>query len=261
MGKLVVFDNLVVYNSSKALLYNINTPEKQSSLYAPTNKCLSLLIEARPDVISQHVFFEQVWEKDGLSITANTFYQHIAMLRRAFEDVGLTQEVIVTIPRRGLCLSDKLSLTFDGDTTEVLCEDGPSVLNKQDAVSGTGKRVKQYQPVLKRLLLYAISGGVVFLLAFFGTQRLTGEGKTPNDILGRYKYIGDVNGCKVSVFSSLSSLEDVRDKINENGIECITYNKIYYSTLPLLNRTSLMACSEDAKEGVKCLSYFFITSR
>lgn len=50
MEKIVIFDNLVAYNCANAVLYNMNDPEKQVSLYAPTNKCLSLLIEAWPDI-------------------------------------------------------------------------------------------------------------------------------------------------------------------------------------------------------------------
>lgn len=261
MGKLVIFNGIVVYDKQKALLYNIKEPDKRTSLYAPTNKCLSLLIETRPEVISQHVFFEKVWENDGLSITANTFYQHIAMLRRAFEEVGFKNDVIVTIPRRGLSLSDKLDLSFQDQQEDGLSSTMESLAPLDTVPKEPVQKTMKRRKWLVMLPGYLIIGGFVFGLSFFFSQRVIAPSEARKSALEQYRYIGDVSGCRVSVFSSLTSLDDVRDKIKESGISCGIYNTIYYSTIPLLNRTSLIACSDNAKEGVKCLSYFLITSR
>lgn len=258
MRKRVIFDNIVVYEPTQALLYNINTPEKKVNLYAPTNKCLSLLIEAKHDVIAQRVFFEKIWEDNGLVITANTFYQHIAMLRRAFEDVGINDEVIVTIPRRGLSLSEKISLSVESISETELSDDLP--LKIAYPVPARGIKDKDYRS-LKKLALYLALSFLVFGITFYATQQLSESLLIREGIFDKYKYIGDIQGCSVNIYTSLNTLNEVSKKMKESNIDCDTYNKIYYSRIPLLDRTSLIACSNSKNEAVKCISYFFIKSK
>lgn len=59
MKKIVIFDGIVGYNNALSLLYNIDEPEKQVSLYGPTNKCLHLLVENQQEVVSQYVFLNR----------------------------------------------------------------------------------------------------------------------------------------------------------------------------------------------------------
>ncbi|MBC3381131.1 winged helix-turn-helix domain-containing protein [Serratia fonticola] len=258
MKRLVIFNGIVGYNKAQALLYNIDDPEKQVNLYDPTNKCLSLLIDTQPEVISKYVFFERIWEDEGLTITANTFYQHIAMLRRAFEQVGLAQEVIVTIPRKGLALSKEVSLTFEAIHDEVPA----SSQDDSEVKSITSDSNRDFYHVkLFSSLPYLVLVASVFLGAFFFTQQVNTTKLVPSESLTGFQYLGEVQGCKVSVLSPSITLDEVTTKIKDSGVDCKSYSNVYYSSVPSLKRGSLIACSDNvAVEDKKCLSYFFVAS-
>lgn len=261
MQKLVIFDGMVAYNEDSALLYNVGETEKRVNLYAPTNKCLALLIENRSEVISQNVFFTRVWESNGLSITANTFYQHIAMLRRAFEDVGLEKEVIVTIPRRGLTLSGEISITFENTVDVIEMTPDKIVSDSNDDTSITSHTFQTSYYKTRSFLIYISFGLLFFVISFYFAQLLLSEKNHSKTLLDTYEHVGSVERCEIFVYSPFSTLKEVEVKIKEDNIDCASNKIIYYSSVPILNRTSLIACSEKNNERETCLSYFYITSR
>lgn len=255
MNRLVIFNGIVGYNKAQALLYNIDDPEKQVSLYDPTNKCLSLLIDTQPEVISKYVFFERVWEDEGQAITANTFYQHIAMLRRAFEQVGLTQEVIVTIPRKGLALSKEVGLTFEELHDKAI----PSEQDDNEIKSlPTVSTMLFYHKKPFKNLSYLVIVVLVFFVSFFSAQEIHSKKTIPSQSLSGFLHVGDVQGCRVSVLSPSITMDEVTAKIKDSEVDCKSHPDIYYSSVPLLKRSSLIACSDGSTEDKKCLSYFFI---
>lgn len=254
---LVFFDNVIAYNSQLALLYNVSQPEKKVTLYSRTNKCLVLLIEGYPDIISQNNFFENVWENDGLEITANTFYQHIAMLRRAFEEVGFDREVIITIPRRGVSISSEISLIFNASSEKEVTLSKPSTSNPAWAKAINIFRKKSRY----RLEIITFLSLLTFLVTFFITIWLLNSNVDKNTILSQYQGIGDIGKCEIFTFTSNTMLNDVKVNIIKNNINCNYPKKIYYSTLPFLNRTSLIACKKNHKESDACISYFMADLR
>ncbi|PVZ88856.1 hypothetical protein C9426_04930 [Serratia sp. S1B] len=254
---LVFFDNVIAYNSQLALLYNISQPEKKVNLYSRTNKCLALLVERHPDIIPQNDFFENVWENDGLEITANTFYQHIAMLRRAFEEIGFDGEVIITIPRRGVSISSEISLTFNTQS-ENEPDLSPSIGKKTvwNKLKESVERKKRYQlPVVIFICVLA------FLLTFFITVLLSQNDPAQDVILSSYYDAGKIENCEILTLSSQASLDDIKKDIKKNSIKCDELKKIYYANIQFLNRTSLIVCKVDYTEIDKCTSYFMVDLR
>lgn len=249
----VIFNGIVAYEEQHARLYNINEPEKFVSLFAPTNKCLSLLIETRPEVISQHVFFEKVWENEGLPVTANTFYQHIAMLRRALEEVGLNKDAIVTIPRKGLSLAETLDITFE-EVDEAAADKTPINNNKNQPLP---EQIENKS--LTKLALTLL--GIIFVFSVSFGLSLSYFDNAPQQThqLENYKFLGEINGCRVFTFFSLSTLSDVKRDLQDNNIDCKTNENIYYATIPLLHRVSVITCT-NGPENI-CRSYFSMTSR
>lgn len=254
---LVFFDNVIAYNSQLALLYNISQPEKKVTLYSRTNKCLALLIERHPDLIPQNDFFENVWENDGLEITANTFYQHIAMLRRAFEEVGFDREVIITIPRRGVSISNEINLTFNVYPEEEVTPSEPSASEPAwEKIINIARGNSRY-----RLATITFLSLLTFLVTFFITIWLLNSNSAKNTSLSQYHGIGDIDKCEIFTFTSRTTLDDVKKDIIKNNVNCSQPQKIYYSTLPFLNRTSLIACETNYKESDACISYFMADLR
>ncbi|VTM23766.1 Uncharacterised protein [Raoultella terrigena] len=55
--------------------------------------------------MTQQEFMYNVWEKLGLVVSANTYYQNICLLRKGMKEIGFTRDPITTIPRIGLTLA------------------------------------------------------------------------------------------------------------------------------------------------------------
>nr|WP_071934152.1 winged helix-turn-helix domain-containing protein [Raoultella ornithinolytica] len=74
-------------------------------LNSPASRCLLLLIESSNTIVTQQEFMYNVWEKLGLVVSANTYYQNICLLRKGLKEVGFPADPITTIPRIGLTLA------------------------------------------------------------------------------------------------------------------------------------------------------------
>lgn len=103
--------NLFIINDE--IIFDANSCEVKSyaeggeiiTLNAPTARCLLLLIEKRGEVVSRDCFLEQVWQVRGIVVSQNTFYQNISLLRKSLKNVGLTEDIIVTVRRKGFTLA------------------------------------------------------------------------------------------------------------------------------------------------------------
>jgi DNA-binding winged helix-turn-helix (wHTH) protein len=74
-------------------------------LNSPASRCLLLLIERSGTIVTQQEFMYNVWEKLGLVVSANTYYQNICLLRKGMKEIGFASDPITTIPRIGLTLA------------------------------------------------------------------------------------------------------------------------------------------------------------
>ena len=88
-------------------------PEKDTKLNQPTSRCLSLLIERRGCVITQEDFMNEVWRKHGMEVTVNTLYQNISILRKTLKRVGIDENIIITVPKKGITLSAQVEPLSD----------------------------------------------------------------------------------------------------------------------------------------------------
>lgn len=76
----------------------------------PASRCLLLLIQQDGNTVARETFFEEVWIKHGSQVTSNGFYQNISLLRRAFKELGMEGDIIITQPRVGVRLDATISV-------------------------------------------------------------------------------------------------------------------------------------------------------
>ncbi|WP_313571691.1 winged helix-turn-helix domain-containing protein [Pantoea piersonii] len=79
-------------------------------LSKPASRCFLLLIERQGEVVSHDDFINEVWGKKGIVVTRNTYYQSISILRKRLKALGFDDDVIVTLPRKGLMLSEEVAV-------------------------------------------------------------------------------------------------------------------------------------------------------
>ena len=82
-----------------------------------------------------------VWQRRGMLVSPNTYYQNISILRKGLKKVGFETDPIVTIPRIGTCCSGcrRRDCRPDGPDTPLLAA------GRAGAIADAGWR-ERYQP-------------------------------------------------------------------------------------------------------------------
>lgn len=83
-------------------------PRDSLRINIPASRCFSLLIENKGKIVSREKFINEVWRKNGIEVSMNTFYQNISILRRHIKQAGIHEEIIITVPKKGLTLSNSV---------------------------------------------------------------------------------------------------------------------------------------------------------
>ncbi len=80
-----IINGFIEFHPAASTLRNLNDPEKCVVLNSPAGRCLLLLITRNDTIITQQEFMEIVWEKNGMLVSPNTFYQNISILRKGLK--------------------------------------------------------------------------------------------------------------------------------------------------------------------------------
>lgn len=105
MHRYYVINKVVEFHPTTRQLRNLSNPTNMVVLNSPASRCLLLLIERSGTIVTQQEFMYNVWEKLGLVVSANTYYQNICLLRKGMKEIGFASDPITTIPRIGLTLA------------------------------------------------------------------------------------------------------------------------------------------------------------
>ncbi|EMB0566668.1 transcriptional regulator, partial [Escherichia coli] len=106
----IINDNIEFWPEHRKLI-SVHNADLNVVLTTPASRCLSLLLEAFPDVVAQQDFFTRVWEEEGMRVPTNTLYQNISIIRRGFRAVGdTTHSLIATVPRRGFKIHNDINI-------------------------------------------------------------------------------------------------------------------------------------------------------
>ncbi|STW80490.1 transcriptional regulator CadC [Klebsiella michiganensis] len=120
MEKTYTINGIITFIPQRGALILIADETKTVSLNMPASRCLLLLIQQDGKTVARETFFEEVWIKHGSQVTSNGFYQNISLLRRAFKELGMEGDIIITLPRVGVragCnnIGDGVSAVRDGE--------------------------------------------------------------------------------------------------------------------------------------------------
>lgn len=132
----------------------------QVALSNTASQCLLLLLQHHGQVVEREYFFQQVWLNNGSQVTNNNFYQNISLLRRAFKELGLNDDLIITVPKVGIRLSQELQVeSHDGVVAGAEAEAPPVEHAALPAFPTPKKRVHRVWPFFMGVLLIGLLGG------------------------------------------------------------------------------------------------------
>lgn len=134
----IINDNIEFRPDSKKLI-SVTNPEINVVLTTPASRCLLLLLNASPDVVTQQEFFKKVWEDEGMLVPANTLYQNISIVRRGLRAVGETDRILVaTVPRKGFQIDKSVKISRVAAVQEA--DVAPDSLQGEDELDGVPHR-------------------------------------------------------------------------------------------------------------------------
>lgn len=133
-----IIGNCLLFDPVKNTLTMSGSHTGKVVLSKPAARCLVLLIERQGEVISHDDFITEVWGKKGVVVTKNTYYQSISLLRKKLKELGFDDNIIVTLPRRGLMLAKESCVVEQQNVVPFAVE--PQEVNASGVtIAGRGK--------------------------------------------------------------------------------------------------------------------------
>lgn len=214
------------FDSENGLLKLIDNDNSTIQLSRPGSRLLTELITRCGKTMTREELLRLVWEEHGLRPSGSNLSNHISLLRKTFSQLGMSENIIITVPKKGFRLdaettftrfnhhSDNDSITKTKNTNEI----APTIMPVQ-------KKFSLKSIIKKRRLISAI---VIILVFIFIT------------LMG-YSF----NSRKVG-FTELGSCQiiDLSEERNKNRVEKL-------NTLELLIKKNKIDCRK-----VKSTIYF-----
>lgn len=254
-----IINDKVVYDRYKGTVYNISNDEFIVTLQNPANQCLAILIEKQPEIVHQDYFFYHVWEKNGLPVNVNTFYQSISLIRKALKSVGLEEDIIKTTPRLGISIPEYIDIVHIQDQEE----------NKQPSPTETPINLENKEENNSENLIIdnknknsSVMPGknkyIFSLLIIIISSILTYSSKTffETGSFSGYQYYGKYNHCEIYTSNSFSSVEYISGLAKKLGIPCENNSTLYYSTIRGVYVDTFFHCKDRT-----CVSYYYVDER
>ena len=254
-GKFII-DNLIIFDADSRTLSLIKKPSEQREnntdkvvLHTPTADCLMLLIEHQGELLTQSDILNRVWISKGVVVSSGTVYQNISLLRRAFVQLGLTGDIVATLPRRGIMLPFNILITPYSQSL------APADTHVPSRFPRTGAIPPLFFFLLRNKRVSALSCTLLLMLM---TGLLLTHIYAQNNYMDNYQTV-NIGDPECHVYLSQHFPDNVLNKILKNKIlRCAEQPFNYITVFHGVNRYSVISCEQDIRESTPdCLSRFY----
>ncbi|TNV22523.1 hypothetical protein FH968_00240 [Buttiauxella sp. B2] len=243
-------------------------------------RILALLVQEQGRTVSREILFKSIWEDFGLISSNSSLTQYVSLLRKAFNHLGLDEDLIITVPKVGFMVNPDISIIYvdDRPDTENNIDDEeynpdheiqiPKFKtvpeNSQDDHEYYIKppTMKVFGWILLSILLIASAIGAVLTSRLLINERISAHPI----------YLHLIDGCSIYSFKQLSEGEkqDYLAKINifikEKSLQCgkDTAILMYINDEPLVSghrysrtQTLYSVCDARGDSAKTCSNYIF----
>ncbi|EBY6849588.1 hypothetical protein D5952_14185 [Salmonella enterica subsp. enterica] len=208
------------------------------TLTVTTSRLFAYLLDRQGEVITREDILDTVWMAHGLRSSNNSLNKYIADLRKVLSTLGITAEVIVTVPKVGFMINREIDVQKeDLDIDDDASPDDSVQLSEPPHYSGLAVKREKNGRFLKSKIIFMIAGILVLgLLPVF----LSGELLSLN-ILKTHDYpqsqtyvLGKIDGCEVLTLAQSSSemtavkIDMARDIMKRSQLTCQPNTAIYF---------------------------------
>ncbi|TDN52861.1 DNA-binding winged helix-turn-helix (wHTH) protein [Buttiauxella sp. JUb87] len=225
-GDKYIIDGMVVFDPEDKSIYNLLT-HKKKKMHATCTRCLILMLENPSRVISQSEFLLFAWPDTHNDVSYNTFYQCILNLRRSFSEIKYEPKLIITVPRKGLCLSSSIDIVKTDTQTQatdsstqpknhIQVEQNKEPLNTISTMDIDAEDIQTIKKKYKVLMTYVLPAAMtlILVLCILLRRELVHESEL---------YISSFNSDKTNVNSKPQS-DCTMEPVTSNK-DAVTFNK------------------------------------
>lgn len=257
-GYYYIIENCVEFRPEDNLLYSYVTEEKVT-LFVAASRCLQLLLSQQGMLVTQEALFDAGWEKYGVSVSNNTFYQNILTLRKAFKSAGCDKALIKTVPRQGLTIP--MSIQVERIPLSIVTADPINEPVEPENFAPVNISAAKKSHIGSMSVFYSRWAIITYLVIFFCLLFVFFNQRTLKDnYFDNYNYVGKVDGCSVYAFSNRVSVKMYSDFFRKNQFYCKGKKFVYFATYRFVQRASVIRCEHPFHYGIKnnCISEYYL---
>lgn len=249
----LIGDSVEFWPDENVLYSRVNG--KKTTLFIAASRCLQLLLSQQGELVSQRDLFEAGWQKNGLEVSNNTFYQNILMLRKGLKLAGYEPTVIKTVPRQGLTVPsvvpvEKIMQNVSATAAEELSiaeQNQPLISSKVNS-----KASPRFRPKWAMLFSLAFCVVIAMLVAW--------NSSVNKPFFSTFNFVGKIGQCSVYLHGNRTTLKSYMQFIAKTQFSCQKPEYVYFTSYPLVPRASAIRCEQPFSAGMKnrCISEYFL---
>ncbi|RZF16042.1 winged helix-turn-helix domain-containing protein [Serratia marcescens] len=258
----------IIFEPESKLLLLRNNNQLTVGLSNPATRLLNEFIKNNKIELTREDLIKRVWEDYGFSPSSATLSNHISELRKAFETLGVSKNILITVPRIGFKMEAEIHPETKEpggpDATEkignILSSHGPAPILRSDATSLLIKTDSDKHPVRGKLLLFLLTLSLITIAITITLIALPQDDKP--------MLIGVHNQCKIYTLNGdkhgTEQLDSAKKILTTERIDCTkTDFEIYYMearpTNNVLKVNFIAACTKNDNSSYKnCNNYKFV---
>ncbi|HEI8821975.1 TPA: winged helix-turn-helix domain-containing protein [Serratia marcescens] len=105
---IYIINLTIIFDPDSRLLMLRNNDQLTIVLSKPATRLLIELIKNNKNELARETLIKHVWEDYGFSPSSATLSNHISELRKAFEALGGSKEILITVPRVGFKMDTEI---------------------------------------------------------------------------------------------------------------------------------------------------------
>lgn len=210
-----IMNKQIIFDSDMSTLGLEGSQDELIQISNPTKRLLLLLIAHKGEAIKREVIFKKVWDDYGMVSSNNNLNQCVSKLRKIMKNLGMDEEVIVTVPKIGFMLHQHVDIEKCSEPIDVIMEAPSETANnasgrllKDQTAERSTSEVSRWRTmktgIFNQLVLFlsvvALGGAAGFWVASKPVER--------NEI-----YMGNAGSCKVMMS------EQALDSINNPDVK------------------------------------------
>lgn len=258
--KQIIIDKTVVYEPLTHSLYIIGNKSTQIVLAIPASLCFFVLLDNHGKIVTHNGLLSSVWQSRGMEVSPNTVYQNISILRKSLVSLGLTGEIITTVPKRGFVISENILIENIDDEKPI---ESLKIKNEKLSPEVVKDEEIMASPRNKILLTILIFVLLISLLGWFFLP------SHKDDIKGTH-FSGFAENCPVYTFDKIPNdltntlITSLNKRIPKALLYCkkneilLTYlpGVFYHDVNENLDEYFIARCLRQKNSLISCESYY-----